>query len=354
MSLWEKFMANDRLRRFTVLVGLICILYLARSMMSIILLTFIFTFLVIRTVEYIRRKVKIPSRLIVITLYVLLIVLIYLAITIYVPKLINQSELMIKSVLNFYVAPHSGTNQILKYASSLIDENEIMKQVKNGAGVILEYVTSIGSMGFTFVMSLLLSFFFTVEKEEMYTFSRSFLKGPNAILFQDIYHYAKIFVNTFGIVLEAQFMIALVNTTVTVICLAIMQMPQIISLGLMIFILSLIPVAGVIISAVPLSIIAYSVGGFRYVVYIAIMLLVVHALESYVLNPKLMSSKTELPIFYTFVVLLVSEHLFGIWGLIVGIPIFTFALDVIGTKPVGKKHPYEEKVKKLVRKGKDE
>ncbi len=29
-------------------------------------------------------------------------------------------------------------------------------------------------------------------------------------------------------------------------------------------------------------------------------ILVVHLIESYVLNPKLMSSKTDLPIFYTF------------------------------------------------------
>ncbi|NRE04462.1 hypothetical protein DBN73_17895, partial [Enterococcus faecalis] len=45
-----------------------------------------------------------------------------------------------------------------------------------------------------------------------------------------------------------------------------------------------------------------------------------------VLNPKFMSSKTELPIFYTFVILLVSERLFGVWGLIVGIPVFTTAM----------------------------
>ena len=62
------------------------------------------------------------------------------------------------------------------------------------------------------------------------------------------------------------------------------------------------------------------------------MLLLIHALESYVLNTKLMSSKTNLPIFYTFVVLFVSQHIFGTWGLIVGIPIFIFLLEVMGVK----------------------
>ena len=83
--------------------------------------------------------------------------------------------------------------------------------------------------------------------------------------------------------------------------------------------------------------VAYSVGGLRDVIYILIMICVIHALEAYVLNPKFMSSKTELPIFYTFIVLLVAEHFFGTWGLIVGVPIFTFLLDILGVKSIKKK-----------------
>ena len=65
--------------------------------------------------------------------------------------------------------------------------------------------------------------------------------------------------------------------------------------------------------------------------------MVIHAIEAYVLNPKFMSSKTELPIFYTFLVLLVAERIWGTWGLIVGVPIFTFLLDVLDVKSVKKK-----------------
>nr|MBC9720891.1 AI-2E family transporter [Lactobacillus sp.] len=106
-----------------------------------------------------------------------------------------------------------------------------------------------------------------------------------------------------------------------------------------VFILSLIPVAGVIISLIPLSLVAYSVGGLRYVIYIFIVIMIIHAIEAYILNPKFMASKTELPIFYTFVVLLVGEHFLGTWGLIVGVPIFTFLLDILGVKSVKKKKP---------------
>ena len=145
---------------------------------------------------------------------------------------------------------------------------------------------------------------------------------------------------TFGKVIEAQFIIAIVNTVLSVIALWIMDFPQLFGLGIMIFFLGLIPVAGVIISLIPLSLIAYTIGGFIQVLYILITIAIIHAIEAYILNPKLMSSKTDLPIFYTFIVLIFSEHFFGVWGLIIGIPIFVFLLDVLEVTNTGdnKKH----------------
>ncbi|BBP87273.1 hypothetical protein BsIDN1_08910 [Bacillus safensis] len=52
--------------------------------------------------------------------------------------------------------------------------------------------------------------------------------------------------------------------------------------------LGLIPVAGVVISLIPLSIIAYTLGGGMYVLYIVLVIVIIHAIEAYFLNPKLM------------------------------------------------------------------
>ena len=84
-------------------------------------------------------------------------------------------------------------------------------------------------------------------------------------------------------------LIAVVNCVLSVIALWILGFPQLLGLALMIFLLGLIPVAGVIISLFPLCMIAYNIGGIMYVVYILVIVTVIHALESYVLNPKFMS-----------------------------------------------------------------
>ncbi|MNR35536.1 hypothetical protein D3C85_1533880 [compost metagenome] len=97
----------------------------------------------------------------------------------------------------------------------------------------------------------------------------------------------------------------------------------------MIFLLSLIPVVGFVISLIPLCIIAYNIGGLAMTLYVLGLIAVLHFMEGYFLNPKLMSSKMNLPMFYTFIVLLFSEHYIGVWGLILGIPIFVFFLDIL-------------------------
>jgi predicted PurR-regulated permease PerM len=81
-------------------------------------------------------------------------------------------------------------------------------------------------------------------------------------------------------------------------------------------------------SLIPLSIVAFNIGGFTKVLAVLIMIAVIHAIEAYVLNPKLMSSKTALPMSLVFIILLVAEHYMQVWGLLIGVPLFIFLLNI--------------------------
>lgn len=341
VNAWHRFIDNVPLRRFVVLALLIWVLYLVRGMLSAILLTFIFTYIVVHWVRFVQRWLpKLPSLLVVLVTYAVLVAAVYFAVTKYLPLLITQIIKMVNSVLKFYQSQDGSW--LIRQLNHYISAKTVTAQVKHGINLAFSTLTSLTKMAVTFLMSFILSFFYTIELKQMYSFSRLFLTSDLfSWLFEDIYFFGKKFVNTFGVVLEAQFFIALCNTALTTICLMFMHMPQILALALMVFVFSLVPVAGVIISLIPLSMVGYSVGGIRDVIYIIIMIIAIHALESYVLNPKFMSSRTELPIFYTFVVLMVSEKLFGTWGLIVGVPIFTFLLDIMGVKSIGDKKQSE-------------
>ncbi|MGQ2283318.1 AI-2E family transporter [Apilactobacillus kunkeei] len=339
MKLWDKFLANVKLRRWCVLIFIIFVLYLMRSMMSMLLLTFIFSLLVTKWVGFVRRYIKIPAPILVILTYLLFIAGVVSAVAIYSPVIYDQAVTASKHIIDFYEDPNNlhGTSQIKDMIVQFIHRSNFLSEVKGSFSIILQYVSSIGQMGVTFFLSLILSFFFTLEEKSMGEFSKRFLNAEFSWFFQDVYYFAKTFTKTFGVVLEAQFLIALFNTVFTTLIMAFMGIPQLVILSIMIFFLSLVPVAGVIISLVPLSIVGYSVGGFKYIIYLIIMIAVVHFLEAYILNPKLMSSRTELPIFYTFCALIIGEEIFGTWGLIVSVPILAFFLEILGVKGENKK-----------------
>ncbi|UQS87089.1 AI-2E family transporter [Nicoliella spurrieriana] len=352
MHLWNQFIENIRLRRLVVLMGIIFVLYLVRGMMTIILLTFIFTFLVLTIVNWIRKFIQIPKPLLVSIIYITIVLLVSWALSVYVPQIIDQAIMGIKSLINFYQSPNNITGQdteIQRYITDFLSKFNLVSVLKGSANAVFEYIASIGSVSVSVFISLILSFFFTLESDRMATFSKKFLTSNIGWLFQDIYYYARIFVRTFGVVLEAQLFIAICNTVLTTIVMAVMGLPQLLILALMVFFLSLIPVAGVIISFIPLSLVCYSTGGIYDVLYMIITIIVVHVVEAYVLNPKFMSSRTKLPIFYTFVVLIVGEKIFGGWGLIVSVPIFTFILHILNVQRVD--NPANDEVK-IIKKSK--
>ncbi|EGP9031812.1 AI-2E family transporter, partial [Listeria monocytogenes] len=266
-------------------------------------------------------------KLIVIVLYSLVAVFLYVVIVHFLPILINQISQLVDSLVKLYNNPSDNT--IVKWIVGFLKESNIQKYLQAGVDFIIASLSGIGSVGLSFFLALILSLFFSLEKERVTSFTGQFMTSKVGFIFKEAAFFGKKFVSTFGVVLEAQLMIALVNTFITTIALYLMDFPQLLSLSIMVFVLGLIPVAGVIISCIPLVLIAYSVGGFQDVVYILITVVIVHAIETYILNPKLMSSKTNLPVFYTFIILIFSETFFGVWGLIVGIPVFVFLLDIL-------------------------
>jgi predicted PurR-regulated permease PerM len=212
---------------------------------------------------------------------------------------------------------------------SRIEEIKISSYLEQGFTFVLKYFTDISKIGLQILLALLMSLFFLLEKVRLMQFTKKFRTSKISSIYAEIEFFGRKFVGTFGKVIEAQLIIAVVNCILTTIALWILDFPQLGGLSIMIFVLGLIPVAGVIISLIPLAIIAYSIGGMITVLYVGIAIMIIHGVEAYILNPNLMSSKTNLPVFYTFIVLIFSEHFFGIWGLIVGIPVFVFLLDVL-------------------------
>lgn len=274
------------------------------------------------------KKIGRMEILLTIFLYVLIFTLFISFLVVYVPVIITQ----IKNIFNNFQDVKADFSNIpySQYIMPIIDKIDFKKYSSNGLDYALNAIAGIGKLGTNILLAFLLSLFFMIGRKMIKEFIERFYHSKISGFFKYLRYFARNFLDSFGKVIQSQLIIAFVNSMLSIILLAISGFPNLIALGVMIFILSLIPVAGVIISFIPLSLIAFNIGGFPKVIFVIAMILGLHALESYVLNPKLMSSKTELPVFVVFMVLILSQHLFGIWGLLIGVPLFMFFMDLVG------------------------
>lgn len=331
MDLLKELFQKEFTKRLLVLGVLIMVFYLGRSMLNLFLLTFLFTYLIYSLHKFLYEKVskfvRINETVFIAIIYILLIGFFVIMICNFAPSIINETIEVINDILNFKINYYNSN--IGKYIDPIFQQVDIKSYAKDGTSLLLKFATSIGKGSFNVFISLVLSMFFMFEKNTISKFMKKFENSKVAGIYSYIKIFGENFTNSFGKVIQTQIIIAFVNTVLSVIALSFMRFPQVAGLALMIFILGLIPVAGTIISLVPLSIVAYQVGGFIQIIYVLIMIVLLHSLESYVLNPRLMSAKTKLPVFFTFVVLLISEHFFGTWGLLIGIPLFMFFLDLL-------------------------
>jgi predicted PurR-regulated permease PerM len=111
---------------------------------------------------------------------------------------------------------------------------------------------------------------------------------------------------------------------------AVLGIQPLLLLTTIVFLFGLIPVLGVFISSVPVILIAFNSpdGGLRLALTALGMIVVVHLLEAYVFNPRIYAARFHLNPVIVLIILLVAHELFGVWGMLLGIPVTTYVLNV--------------------------
>lgn len=346
MLFLQELIRSKGFKRFLVLALVILVLYLFRSMMNMLLLLFIMTYLMNelhkRVMHQFKWKSSIVSSIVLILQYIIVIGLISLGISKFIPSVISEFTPLVNFIIRFYQMPFQPLDiPVIDNLIAHLQKMDLITYITQDIRMISKLLANVSKFSMNILFALLLSLFFLLEKERIRQFMSNFKQSKLAYAYQEISQFGRKFISSFGKVLEVQVLISLINSILSVIALWIMGFPSLFALGIMMFALGLVPVAGVVISLLPLCAIAFSIGGFMKVISVLVMVAVLHALEAYILNPKLMSAKTKLPIFFTFMVLLVAEHFMGVWGLILGIPLFIFLLDLFEVKitsPLSKKN----------------
>ena len=141
------------------------------------------------------------------------------------------------------------------------------------------------------------------------------------------------FGHLFGKALQAQCLVAAVNTALTASGMLFLQLPGVAFLSLIVFFCSFIPVAGVIISTVPIGFVALTEFGVGRLLAVIMLVIIAHAVEAYLLNPAIYAAHLKLHPLIVLVVLVLAEHTLGVWGLLLAVPVTVFTLEMLIKTP---------------------
>ena len=130
---------------------------------------------------------------------------------------------------------------------------------------------------------------------------------------------------------QGQAVIALFNAALTFGALWMIGVEYKFVLALMTFVFSFIPVVGVILSGIPICAVAiFQPGGsLLMAVQVVIAIAVIHMIEGMILAPRIIGKIGHLSPVLVIAILLVSEHFFGMWGLILGVPVAIYIIRVV-------------------------
>jgi predicted PurR-regulated permease PerM len=200
---------------------------------------------------------------------------------------------------------------------------------QNKVNQFLDLVRGVGgriaSIASAFLLALLFSFLIVLDLPRLSASVRSLERSRLDFVYREVAGSIRDFATVLGKSLEAQFAIAVLNSILTAMGVAVLGLGSSMAfLTVIVFLCSFIPVLGVFISSVPICLIALQSSGLTTMLLAILMITIIHLIEGYVLNPRIYGSYMRINPVIVLFILTIGAKLFQIWGLILGVPICTY------------------------------
>jgi predicted PurR-regulated permease PerM len=307
------------------------LLYLLRNLFGLVFMTFIMCFIVHGVSQKLAKVMKIKRKAIVIFTYVLFLLAILAFILYGFPEIFRQARTF---TAQFPKTVQSLTN----YINGVIEDNPLyapsLEKIRDALTIEVlinkgfQFVITSISQGWHYVtwffVALIFSFLIILELPELIYKFRALRFTRLHVIYDETVSSVIEFGRVVGENFRAQIIISLINTSLTIAGLSIIGTGFVALLGIIVFCCGLVPVLGVFISSVPIMLVAFNHGGQATLMAVLGLIVIIHALEAYVLNPRIVSSVHRINPVITLMILYIAHSLMGLWGMFLGLPISVY------------------------------
>ncbi len=305
------------------------------GLFGLVFITYILCFLFNGPIEALAARTRLPRTLWAAVVYILFLAVVLSLLSSVLPKLGSESTSFLKKLPDTletlrrhldqwaWLAPDMAA-PISKVKDYLTLEALVGVKTETLFTLAVNSFNQISTYVSTFLLGTLFSFLIMLDFPKL----RAKTIALRESRLRDIYDVTARSVVRFAIVVgmgfRAQMMIAGVNTVLTAVGMYFLGIEPVMLLSTVVFFCGLIPVLGTFISSAPIVLVAVNTTGPSHALWAIVMIIIVHTIETYVLNPRIVAAMFKISPLITLMILYVGHKLFGLWGMVLGVPVSVF------------------------------
>lgn len=261
-----------------------------------------------------------------------------------VPELINVIKILIENI-PYYITQLESLAQEIPDLEGLIKETnfdlqnlktQLLEKIPTLLSSSISVVGSIFSGITTFIISLIFAIYILTGKEKLQEQSvkmiYAYLSKEKA---EKVINFGKITYKTFTSFFSVQCLEAVILGTLCMIGMLILGIPYAVTIGVLIGVTALIPLVGAFIGIIIGAILIASVDFVKVITFV-IFVLLLQQFEGNVIYPRVVGNSVGLPGMWVLVAVSVGGSLFGIVGMLLGVPLVSVIYTLL-KKNVDKK-----------------
>ena len=220
---------------------------------------------------------------------------------------------------------HNSVSATLLQRFLGLGEQDGAKNLNQAISTLSDVGGKVATVASFFLLALLFSFLIVLDLPELAAEVGRLEHTRLRFLYLSVADNIREFSLVLGRALEAQLIIAIINSILTAIGITMLGLGHHVAfLSVIVFLCSFLPVIGVFISSVPICLVALQVAGLKTMLLAILLVIVIHLIEGYVLNPRIYGSYMRINPVIVLIILTIAGKLFNFWGLLLGVPVCTY------------------------------
>ncbi len=305
------------------IIGIGYLLALGQSILAPFFLAFLMAMLFLPFATLLEKKLRFPRSFSTITSVAIMLVILSGLIYFFGSQLSSFSKdlphLRVQSTAVFNSLQHWVSDTFnIKINEQLDYLDQGINKILSSSGIILGFTFGIFSTGFGFIIFFILFFIFILNyRRILNNFIVTVFNEKHKSSVQEVVTQVRVMTKRYIIGLCLQVLIVSILTSIV---LTIVGVKYAVLLAVLTGLLNVIPYLGICISLLISCFIAFATGTPGTCVYVLIGYIVVHIIDGNIILPFVVGSKVKINALFSFIGIILGEHLWGIAGMFLCIP----------------------------------